>query len=185
MTLPFVQELMNGKGEPAKMTFRKAVSEDIDAIINLQKRMFDALPNKDLCKTLPRETFKTQLIEDVFFAADSADGRLAGFSILVPNDPDNPRNYGNYLGYDREQMKKAVGFDLTVVDPDFRGRGLQRIFNKLRIGVAVEMGATEGLVTISPENLYSLRNFLIMNFEIIDEREMYGGKKRYLLRKEF
>ena len=185
MTLPFTRVLMNDKGEPAGFTFRRAVPEDIDAIMHLQKRMYDALPNKDLCKTLPREVFEVQLVEDVFFAADSIDGRLAGFSILVPNDPDNPRNYGNYLGYNRDRLAKTVGFDLTVVDPDFRGHGLQRVFNELRMSVALEMGATEGLVTISPDNPYSFHNFQVLNFEIIDERELYGGKDRYILRKKF
>ena len=28
-------------------------------------------------------------------------------------------------------------------------------------------------------------NFLVLNFEIIEQREMYGGKQRYLLRKVF
>ena len=27
--------------------------------------------------------------------------------------------------------------------------------------------------------------FLVLNFEIVDERELYGGKRRYILRKEF
>lgn len=185
MKLPFTHELLNGKGEPARITFRKAVPEDIDAIMLLQERMYDALPDKDLCRVSPRKIFEAQLAEDVFFAAVSADdGRLAAISILVPNDPDNPRNYGNYLRYDREQMAKTVGFDLTIVDPDFRGYGLQRIFNKLRISAALKLGATEGLVTISPNNSYSLRNFLILNFEIVEERELYGGKSRYILRKE-
>ena len=63
--------------------------------------------------------------------------------------------------------------------------GIQRIFNKLRIGKAIEMGASEGLCTISPDNPYSYRNFLVLNFEIIETRTMYGGKQRYILRKFF
>ena len=104
---------------------------------------------------------------------------------MVPNDPDNPRNYGKYLDYSREQLAKTVSLDLTMVDPEFRGRGIQRIFNKLRIGTAIGMGAAEGLCTISPDNPYSYRNFLVLNFEIIEQREMYGGKQRYILRKVF
>ena len=111
ITLPYTLELMNDKGETEKITFRRAVPGDIDAIMHLQKRMYDALPNKDICKTLPREVFEVQVVEDVFFTAEPDDGRLAGFSILVPNNPDNPRNYGNYLGYSRERMAKTVGFD--------------------------------------------------------------------------
>ena len=47
------------------------------------------------------------------------------------------------------------------------------------------MGASEGLCTISPDNPYSYRNFLVLNFEIIETRTMYGGKQRYILRKVF
>ena len=54
-----------------------------------------------------------------------------------------------------------------------------------RIAKAIELGATEGITSISPENPYSYNNFLILNFEIVDRRELYGGKDRYLLRKEF
>lgn len=184
MTLPFRQELMNGKGEPQFIDFRRAVPEDIDRVVELQQRIVDALPDKDIYATAEREEYLVQLKEDVCFIAEG-DGRTAGFSVMVPNDPANPRNYGKYLDYSEEQLAKTASLDLTMVDPDFRGLGIQRIFNKLRIGTAIEMGATEGLCTISPDNPYSYRNFLVLNFEIIEQREMYGGKQRYILRKVF
>jgi GNAT superfamily N-acetyltransferase len=182
--LPFRHELMNGKGEPEWIDFRRATLDDIDAVMELQRIMYEALPDKDLYAPYTREEHLTALREDVCFMAE-CNGKTAGYSVLIPNDPDNPRNYGHYLGYDREQMAKTASFDLTMVAPEFRGRGIQRIFNKLRTGVAVENGATEGLTTISPDNPYSYRNFLVLNFEIIEQREMYGGKQRYILRKVF
>ena len=184
MTLPFRLDMMDGRGEPEFIDFRKAGPEDIDEVVALQERIVDALPDKDLYQASTREEYLTQLTEDVCFIAE-CDGKTAGFSVMVPNDPDNPRNYGKYLDYSREQLAKTVSLDLTMVDPEFRGRGIQRIFNKLRIGTAIEMGAEEGLCTISPDNPYSYRNFLILNFVIIEEREMYGGKQRYILRKVF
>ena len=184
MTLPFRQELMDGKGEPEIIEFRKALPSDIDEVMALQDRVVEALPDKDLYSTSSREEYLTQLKEDICFIAECR-GKVAGFSILVPNDADNPRNYGKYLNYSREQLSRTASLDLTMVDPEFRGRGIQRLFNKLRIGTAVGMGAREGLCSISPDNPYSYRNFLVLNFEIIEQREMYGGKQRYLLRKVF
>lgn len=184
MTLPFRLDMMDGKGDPEFIDFRKAGPEDIDEVIALQERIVDALPDKDLYQASTREEYLTQLTEDVCFIAECG-GKTAGFSVMVPNDPDNPRNYGKYLDYSRDQLAKTVSLDLTMVDPEFRGRGIQRIFNKLRIGTAIEMGAEEGLCTISPDNPYSYRNFLVLNFEIIEQREMYGGKQRYILRKVF
>lgn len=182
--LPFTQELMNGQGEPKIVNFRCAGPEDIDAVMKLQQEIMDALPDKDLYAAYTREETLTQLEEDVCFIAE-CDGELAGYSVLIPNDADNPRNYGKLFNYDREKLAGTASFDLTMVAPKFRGLGIQRDFNKLRTGVAVSMGAREGLTTISPDNPYSYRNFLVLNFEIVDKRELYGGKMRYILRKEF
>lgn len=184
INIPFEQELINGKGEPRLVEFRRASEADIDDVVKLQNTIVDALPDKDVYATSTRDEYLTQLKEDICFVA-VCDGDMAGFSVLVPNDPDNERNYGKYLNYDREQLAKTASFDLTMVAPNYRGYGIQRIFNKLRTGSAVAMGAKEGLTSISPDNPYSYRNFLVLNFEILEEREMYGGKRRYLLRKEF
>ncbi|MDO4870222.1 MAG: hypothetical protein Q4A65_08075 [Bacillota bacterium] len=56
---------------------------------------------------------------------------------------------------------------------------------RCEIRFAIELGATEGFTSISPDNPYSYNIFLILNWEIYDRRDLYGGKDRYLLRKEF
>lgn len=184
MDIPFRQELMDGKGEPLYIDFREATSDDLDKVLALQAEVMDALPDKDLYAPFTKEESLNQLKNDICYIAE-CNGEVAGYSVMIPNDPDNPENYGKHFNYDREQLAKTVSMDLTMVAPKYRGRGLQRIFNKLRIGKAIELGATEALTTISPDNPYSYRNFLILNFEIVDERELYGGKRRYILRKEF
>ena len=183
-TLPFKYEVMDGKGEPMYIDFRRATVDDLDKVIALQNEIVEALPDKDLYATFTREESLAQLEHDICMMAE-CDGEVAGYSVMIPNDPDNPENYGKYFNYDREQLAKTVSMDLTMVAPKYRGRGIQRIFNKLRLGMAAEMGATEALTTISPDNPYSYRNFLVLNFDIVDERELYGGKRRYILRKEF
>ncbi|MCF0140516.1 MAG: GNAT family N-acetyltransferase [Mogibacterium sp.] len=184
INLPFKHELLDGKGNPCTIEFREATVEDIDKVMELQQVIVDALPDKDLYQTSTKEEYLLQLQEDCCFMAE-CNGEVAGFSVLVPNDADNPRNYGKYFDYDREQLAKTASLDLTMVSPKYRGLGIQRNFNKIRIGKAVENGAAEGLCSISPDNPYSYRNFTVLNFDIIEEREMYGGKKRYLLRKVF
>ena len=184
MTLPFSHKLINGKGEPIVIDFRKAVPEDIDKVMALQNEIVEALPDKDLYATFSREESLGQLEHDICIMAE-CNGEVAGYSVMIPHDPDNPENYGKYFDYDREQLAKTVSMDLTMVSPKYRGNGIQRVFNKLRLGIATEMGASEALTTISPDNPFSYRNFLVLNFDIVDERELYGGKRRYILRKTF
>ncbi|HAE79983.1 MAG TPA: GNAT family N-acetyltransferase, partial [Lachnoclostridium sp.] len=45
------------------------------------------------------------------------------------------------------------------------------------------MGAKWALCTVSPDNPNSLNNTLRAGFEIVEEKEMYGGIRRYVLRK--
>ena len=184
MTLPFSHKLINGKGEPIVIDFRKAVPEDIDKVMALQNEIVEALPDKDLYATFSREESLGQLEHDICIMAE-CNGEVAGYSVMIPNDPDNPENYGKYFDYDREQLAKTVSMDLTMVSPKYRGNGIQRVFNKLRLGIASELGASEALTTISPDNPFSYRNFLVLNFDIVDERELYGGKRRYIIRKTF
>lgn len=184
LSVPFSLELINGRGEPVKADFRSAGPEDIDKVLELQQTIMYALPEKDMYAPYTREETMHELENYPCYIAE-INGEIAGYSVLIPNDPDDPENYGHHFNYDREQLAKTASLDLTMVTPKYRGLGLQRTFNKLRIGKALEMGATEALTTISPDNPYSYRNFLVLNFDIVDERELYGGKKRYILRKTF
>lgn len=184
--LPFDIELMNGRGVPTVFHIRRATPDDIGYVVELQQTIVDHLDNKDLYATFTYEESLDALETDYCYIAFAENGELAGYSVLIANTtPDKNKNYGHYFDYDDEHLSRTASLDLTMVTPKYRGHGLQRLFNKIRIGQAIELGATEGLTSISPENPYSYNNFLILNFEIVDRRKLYGGKDRYLLRKEF
>ena len=183
--LPFDIELMNGKGDPTFFHVRRATPDDLDEVLKLQQTIMDALDNKDLYATYDREESLDALETDYCYIAIAPNGETAGYSVLIPNTTINHKNYGHHFGYDEEHLRRTASLDLTMVAPKYRGHGLQRLFNKIRTGQAIELGATEGLTSISPSNPYSYNNFLILNWEIVDRRELYGGKDRYLLRKEF
>ena len=184
--MPYDIELMNGRGEPQKFHIREADINDMDTVLALQDMIMDALPDKDIYAPFTEEETRDQLENDYCWLAFAENGDVAGVSVLVPNTKeDQSTNYGHYFDYDEEHLSRTASFDMTMVVPKYRGYGLQRFFNKLRIAKAIELGATEGITSISPENPYSYNNFLILNFEIADRRKLYGGKDRYLLRKVF
>ena len=182
INLPFDIELMNGRGIPKRFHIRRAVPGDLDAVMQLQQTIVDALDNKDVYATYTREESLDALETDYCYITLTEDGDVAGYSVLIANTtPVVEKNYGHYFDYDEEHLSRTASLDLTMVAPAYRGHGLQRLFNKIRIGQAIELGATEGLTSIAPTNPYSYNNFLIMNFEIADRRKLYGGKDRYLL----
>ena len=66
---------------------------------------------------------------------------------------------------------------------NFRGYGLQKQFIAWKDEEGRRMGAKWALCTVSPDNPNSLNNTLRAGFEIVEEKEMYGGIRRYVLRK--
>ena len=184
--LPFDIVLMNGKGEPKEFHIRRATPEDVGSVMELQQAIVDALPNKDIYATYQEGESLDALENDYCYVAEADGGKFVAYSVLIANTtPVVEKNYGHYFDYSPERLAKTASLDLTMVRPEYRGHGLQRLFNKIRIGEAIDLGAVEGLTSISPENPYSYNNFLIMNWEIIDRRPLYGGKDRYLLHKFF
>ncbi|MBQ6583494.1 MAG: hypothetical protein IJH77_06705 [Mogibacterium sp.] len=183
--LPFDIVLMNGRGEPSTFHIRRAVPDDLDKVMELQQTIMDALEDKDIYATYDRAESLDALETDYCYIAVAENGETAGYSVLIPNTTTGLKNYGHHFGYDEEHLRRTASLDLTMVAPQYRGHGLQRLFNKIRIGQAIELGAPEGLTSISPLNPYSYNNFLILNWEIADRRLLYGGKDRYILRKEF
>ncbi len=184
--MPYTIELLNGRGEPTTFTIREANMDDFDTFMELQNIIIAALPDPDIYAPFTEEETVDQLQNDCCWLAFAENGELAGVSVLKPsNREDQSYNYGHYFDYDEEHLRRTASFDMTMVVPKYRGHGLQRLFNKIRIAKAIELGATEGITSISPENPYSYNNFLICNWEIADRRKLYGGKDRYLLRKVF
>ena len=157
---------------------------DIDKVIALQDVIVDALENKDVYATYTDEEALEVLTNNCCFMAEAEGGNVAGYSVLIPNTRTDEENYGHYLEYDSEQLAKTASLDLTMVAPEYRGYGLQRLFTKIRIAYAIEQGATEALASVSPENPYSYRNLEALNMSRHRRMKLYGGKDRFIFRKE-
>lgn len=180
--LPKLFSLTRSSGESMDFLLRRCTPEDLDAMLALQNEVYEGLPKKHVYVVTPREDLLESIAEDCCLTAVAANGKMAGFSVMV-NPRISPRNYGTMLGYRDEQLLRCVSFDLTVVSSEFRGFGLQRFFVKKRLEQANAVGAREAFSTIAPDNEYSLNNLLACGFEVIERRTLYGGYDRCLLRK--
>ena len=184
--LPFDIMLLNGYGEPATFRIERAGKEYLDDVLAMQDRIMNSLSDPDVYAPFTEEETVDQLWNDFCYVAFAENGDIAGFSVLIPNNrEDQSNNYGHYFDYDEEHLARTASMDFTMVVPEYRGYGLQRVFNKIRHGDAIKMGATEAITSISPSNPYSYNNFYVLQYEVVDRRKLYGGKDRYLLRKEF
>jgi predicted GNAT superfamily acetyltransferase len=161
--------------------------EKMDDVMKLQDIVYDHVENK--------ETYHPNTIEENYDILDVGGhilgvyfkNQLVAFRIIdTPGLGD--RNLGKDLNFSEEDLWKVSIFDSTVVHPDFRGHGLQFKTLQKSKEILLQQGYQHGLATISPNNLYSVRNLIKAGFVIKEVKKKYGaiadeidGKLRYIL----
>lgn len=150
--------------------------------MGVQNKVIAGLSERHIFERTSDKQIEESLREDFCLGA-FCEGELAAAAIMVVNRV-TPRNLGVHLGYDEERLRRCATCDSVFVLPEFRGYGLQSLFCRLWDEAALELGCTEELATVSPDNLASLINLRASGFEILDENVMYTGVRRYIVGKE-
>ncbi|MDF2545464.1 MAG: hypothetical protein K0R93_362 [Anaerosolibacter sp.] len=161
--------------------------EKMNEVMKLQDIVYDYVENK--------ETYHPNTLEENYDILDAGGhilgvyfkSQLVAFRIIdTPGLGD--RNLGKDLNFSEEELWKVSIFDSTVVHPDFRGHGLQFKTLMRSKEILLQQGYQHGLATISPNNLYSVRNLIKAGFVIKEVKKKYGaiadeidGKLRYIL----
>lgn len=173
--------LTNQAREIATLRVGFCKASEFDKIMALQKRVYDAVREKDTFVLTTGEELAESLELDTCIGAYQGTAPAA-FTLMVTN-PYSSRNLGLYLGYSPERCAKCVTYDTTFVDPAYKGFGLQRLFITLKDALARGAGAEEALATVSPDNEASLKNLLASGFSAASRKNMYGSYDRLILRK--
>ena len=173
--------LSRRSGQTMDFVIRRCTEEDLEDILNLQLKVYEDLCDPGLYALVSGEDIHESLISDYCYGTYH-DGRLVGFTMMIANRVSH-RNYGSYIGYDPARQEKCVSLEISLVDREYRGFGLQKRYVSIREEAAVEHGAEEALVTIAPDNEYSLNNLLESGYEIVDTRPLYEGAMRHILSK--
>lgn len=167
-------------GRPAHQAVevRRCVPGEERAMFALQNEVRAAMPHPEQFVPDTLENLGRYVAQDLCIGAWQGE-RLGAYFILRYCGMEES-NYARVLGVPREQWPQWANADSVVVQPDWRGNGLQRrlvqaALQWLRPEI-VGIGAT-----VSPDNAYSLRNALASGFTIACRREMYGGYDRYVL----
>lgn len=162
---------------------RPCTVNDLDDLMDLQKKISAGMERKEwFVETSRSENEKFFEKPNQVFGVYEKERLVAYGTIGFLEDDEG--NYGWELGWTEEKVHTCANLDTIVVDPDFRGRGLQRLLIRKCVDHAkkVKPGGMI-LTTICPSNVYSLRNAQKEGFEILAHKKLYGGKSRYILGK--
>lgn len=165
------------------IVIREAVREDWEGFLDLLQETWRHLDQKEWLYLDPREEVLEMLADGSMklWVAVHGDRLAAAFDILIPGLKDY--NYGYDLDFDRDALLRSVNMDTIVVDPDYRGRGLQRILMTEAEKWAGEQGYLHLMCTVHPDNRFSLNNMLKLGYRIQRTLPKYGSV-RHVLRKD-
>ena len=110
--------------------------------------------------------------------------QLAGF-FMVDFPGLMEKNLGHYIGLGQEDLLRVAHMDSVAILAEYRGYGLQLQF--IRKAEEILQAETEYrilMATVHPDNIYSLRNVKQLGYEVAAEADMYGGYRRYIMKKE-
>lgn len=169
-------------GIPCRETLpaRLCTPEDIPALWVLEQQVLAALPDPTLfMPTLPEE-LAAQLKAGFILAV--WDGEEAAAYVSVEYCRSSPRSYGRDAGAPDSELDAWANLDTVLVRPDLRGNGLQQA-----LLTAAERFLAPGIralgATVSPDNLHSRRNFEQCGWQVVCQKEKYGGVQRLVLQK--
>lgn len=171
------------KKKREELEIRTCKEAELDELMLLQENIYKAMEQPDWFAVTSRDENKRFFKEpNVVIGVYDQDKLIAYGSIGFLGD--SPDNLGRDLGWTGEKVHRCAVLDTIVVDSRYRGLGLQRELIRRCVEYAAKKkpGCTV-LATVSPDNIYSLRNVQVEGFKILARKEKYGGKERYILGK--
>lgn len=155
--------------------------QDLDAIMELQKRVDDGMNIHEWFVSTPREENMRFLTDPNAIIGIFDNNKLIAYGSVGFSEKSDD-NLGWDLDWSEEKVLRCATLDTIVVDSTYRGLGLQRTLIDLCVKHARKiMPDCTILTTICPDNIYSLRNALASGFEILIRKQKYGGVDRYIL----
>ncbi|WP_067726354.1 N-acetyltransferase [Oceanobacillus damuensis] len=170
-------------GNGQEFSVRYLNLNDIDEVMNLQNKVVKALPEPDVLQPLTKgEYAKILNNKDMVIGVFVSKKLIAFRAMLAPENDDE--GLGADIGLRVEEFPSIIYSEISNVDPDFRGNGLQTYMGKILISNIDRKKYKYVLATVAPFNIASLKDKFSLGMEIAELKEKFGGKLRYLFVKE-
>lgn len=159
-------------------------NEYLNKIIELQDIIFDSLENKSFFAKTEKFEFEDIINKSgEVVGVVSENNELIAFGAMVKPELQG-FNLGYDLNFDNKKLLRTAHIESTVVHPDYRGNGLQKLLVQNLEQTARKKECDIFCATVAPKNKFSLNTLLKLEYKIVLEKEKYGGLKRYIMTKK-
>lgn len=159
---------------------RSCLHHDLQAVIDLNEEVYAALPDKSILRHNSPEMIASCLEAPNLTLGVWDSKKLVAIGILyVPNSLDEDHAHDLFDCVDLPALPlKAANQKLFLVKEGYRGLGLQRqLIRKLEM-IATERGYNLLCTTCSPNNDFSINNFIKEGYQYAKTEEKYDGLTR-------
>lgn len=163
--------------------------EELDTVLALQNFIYEKIINKEIFVRDSREEIVEALENKgrIFGIYTTEDRLIAYRFITIPGQSE--RNMGNDVYLPSSEFHKVVHLETTVVHPDFRGLGLQKLTLDYATKWTIAKGYRYLFCTVSPYNPISLNNIMAGGLKVREIKKKYGNEEhsgylRYILSRD-
>lgn len=169
--------------EKKQFDFRMAEEKDLPTIMNLMEEAKAGVPDTEWFEADDIEFAGKHINEEGFTLLAEHEGRTAAFMLVrIPGTAED--NLGEYLNLGAEEMQLVAHLESAVVSPEFQGNGLQYRLACMAEEMVRERKMKYLMVTVHPDNSFSLNNVKKLGMECAADVKKYGGMRRYVMWKE-
>ena len=158
---------------------------DINKIIDAIKYLYDIIENKEwyAIGLADYDKILNKLNDEAIIVKALYNNELAGF--LIAERHINP-TYELAEEIPKDELSSSIEMDNAGVLPKYRGNHLQEhlILKAESIMKERDNSIKYSYTTVHPDNLASLKSLENIGYKKYKEKLMYGGKIRYIMRKE-
>jgi len=176
--VPLKLTFINKRSQKKELTLRLLAKSDKEAVVNLQNEICSNIPDKSTFVSLSNEEINNALSKHLSFGLFENE-TLASFCLLILN-PEAAADLSRDLEKFKETENNAV-IDCMFTSPAYRGYEMQRFLITASIFAATRNKKERVFATVSPQNYFSVNNFLKCGFQVVATQEKYGFTRDYFM----
>lgn len=164
----------------------KVGAEALDEIYEMLLEVREGMDHKEWFFVDKKELMKQHLEEKtglMYRVYDANEQKTTAiFYAVLPGMTEE--NLGFDVGFSEQKLPKVAIMDTAAVRSGYRGMKFQYKLMQMAEEDLRKMGYQYLMCTVHPENTYSLNNVKNQGYELLAQKEKYGGVLRCILCKE-
>ncbi len=169
--------------DATEYSIRFARYSDLKRVTDIMESMEEQIDDTSIFVADDEYFIKSHIEREGFIVVAGHKKKIAAFLIVrFPRDSED--NLGRDIGLNEDDQWKVNHMESVIVVDEHRGNALMQKLIEYSEPIAKFMDYPIAMATVSPDNPYSLNNFLKMGYKEVLRKKKYDDVERIILRKD-